>query len=156
MNRFKSALLLCVSLATPIISGAAVAQSSDIRILKTDPLCSAERLGRVRIELGEKKPDPRRGGSLPTIGYARAFERLGSAGGERGANVVVLREHEADYFARGARRPSRPTYVALEGLAMRLSAPAACSVVEIDPAEFEREASKKSRTNVTNSAGVSF
>lgn len=114
-------------------------------------------LGRVRITLGEEHPDPRRGGAAPSVSYARALAKLRAAAAERGADAVVLREHQADYVAKGSRRPSRPTYVMLSGAALRLKAAAAgCALALIDAAEFERIALDKDRAHVAKNAGVSF
>lgn len=84
-------------LAVLCVGWTASARDSDTPVLGGDPGCVVERLGRVRIEVGNKAPDPRRGGHLSAVSYAK---RLGVAAGERGAHAVILREHEADYFAK--------------------------------------------------------
>lgn len=133
------------------------ARAGEPLLLESDPPCVAERLGRVRIALGEERPDPRRGGAVPGVSYARALSKLTAAAAQRGADAVVIREHQADYFAKGSRRPSRPTYVMLAGVALRLKpATGGCALAKIDPAEFERSALERDRENVGKDAGVNF
>jgi hypothetical protein len=152
-----SALSLSACFGTVGVPQTASAQVKEPHLLQADPPCIDERMGRVRVTLGDGRPDPRRGGVTPTVSYGRALAKLRAAAAERGADAVVLREHQADYFAKGSRRPSRPTYVMLSGAAVRLrSAASGCALVVIDPVEFERSALGRDRANVSENAGVSF
>lgn len=158
MNRTNSSTL-CLVMCFAAIGALRTtpARAAEPYLLEADPPCIQERLGRVQVELGDARPDPRRGGAVAGVSYARALAKLRAAAAERGADAVVLREHQADYFSKGSRRPSRPTYVKLSGAALRLKAGATgCIFAKIDPIEFERSALDNERADVSRNAGVSF
>lgn len=145
-----------IALAVPCAFGTEKARVN-VRLLSASPLCVERRLGVVSVTLGTREPNPRTGMPLPGVSYGTAFARLIEAAEAKGANAVVLRAHEAAYIAKGARRPGRPTYLSLQGAAVRLDDNDAVCVLEaIDPDEFERRAVEKERDEVSRNAGVSF
>ena len=151
------AVLFAVGTTTLCALQVSVADASDMHILETEPPCISARVGWVQSDLGDERPDPRRGGLVLSVSYKRAFEKLKSAAAERGADAIVLREHRADYFTKGTGRPRRPTYIALAGVGVRIKdISGECSLAHIDLAEFERAAMEKDRTDIMNNAGVSF
>ena len=85
------------------------------------------------------------------------FNNLLAAAAQKGGNAVILRAHQADYFAKGARRPTRPTYVLLQGTAVVLKDDRKhCSMRLIDPVEFERNARARQRDEVSKDMGTSL
>jgi hypothetical protein len=145
-----------IALAVPCAFGAEGAPAN-IRLLGGSPSCVERRLGVVSVTLGSREPNPRSGMPPPGVSYRTAFARLIEAAESKGANAVVLRAHEAAYIAKGARRPKRPTYLSLQGAAVRLDDKVrGCVLDVIEADEFERRAAEKERDNMTRNTGVSF
>lgn len=151
-------LLACLLLGIGVADvTAADPKQAGVRVLQTSPSCVHSRLGRVSVTLGNKEANQRTGMPSSGVSYRKAFARLMDAAEAKGADAVVLRGHEAAYIAKGTRRSRRPTYVSLQGAAIRLDANAAsCDLVVIDPAEFERRALAGEREEVVKDAGTSL
>lgn len=114
---------------------------SGIRLLMSPPACVKHRLGRVAVSVGNREPNLRTGMAPGGVSYQRAFQKLAQAAAEKGGNAVVLREHQADYFTKAARRARRPTYVSLRGAVLVLDEQQRqCSMTLIDPSKFEQDA----------------
>jgi hypothetical protein len=148
----------CVPLGLALATARVMAtQPATALLLEESPSCVQARLGRVSVRLGSREPNERTGMPPASVSYRKALAELARAAGARGADAVVLRSHEADYVGKGARKPRRPTYLYLEGAAVRLQSPVqSCRLVIIDPAEFERRASAAVREDVRTDTGMSF
>ncbi|HEY0659791.1 MAG TPA: hypothetical protein VGD21_00490 [Lysobacter sp.] len=152
-------LLACVLLGIAGTSEATAAEPAHpgIPVLQASPPCVQDRLGLVSVRLGNKEANLRTGMPASAVSYQKAFAKLKDAAEAKGADAVVLRDHEAVYVAKGARRSKRPSYVSLRGAAIRLDASAArCDLVLIDPVEFERRALAQERQEAAKDAGLSF
>jgi hypothetical protein len=130
-----------------------------VKLLQASPSadCVSRRLGQVEVTLGSKEPNARTGMAPPSVSYRKAFAQLLEAARARGADAVVLREHESAYVARGARQPRRPTYLSLHGAALQLGGePGKCPLVVLDPREYERQALARQREDVSTDTGLAF
>lgn len=150
-------LLACLLLGAVTDVTAADPTNAGMKVLQTSPSCVLSRLGRVSVTLGTKDANPRSGTPPSGVSYQKAFAKLMDAAEAKGADAVVLRGHEAAYVAKGTRRSRRPTYVSLQGAAIRLDASATpCDLDLIDPAEFERHASASERQEVVKDTGTAL
>ncbi|MDR7097669.1 hypothetical protein J2X04_000016 [Lysobacter niabensis] len=148
----------CVPLGLALaVAGVMANEPATALLLEESPSCVQARLGRVSVHLGSREPNDRTGMAPASVSYRKAFAELVQAAEARGADAVVLRSHEADYVGKGARQPRRPTWLYLEGAAVRLKPPVQfCHLVIIDPAEFERRARAAVREDVQTDTGKSF
>jgi hypothetical protein len=148
-------IVLATLLATTPAS--AIGKLTDVRLLMSSPPCVEQRLGQVAVSIGSKEPNPRTGMAPSGVSYKKAFDKLARAAAEKGGNAVVLRDHQADYFTKGARRAQRPTYVLLQGAVVVVwTHKDQCPMTIIDPSEFERDATTRPRSDSQKDAGVSF
>lgn len=147
-------LLVGLAPAPAIASGT---PRAELPVLHSSPGCAQKRLGRVAVTLGHKALDERSAMPATGVSYRRAFRQLRLAAAERGADAVVLRNHDAAWVTQGARRTWRPTYVSIEGAAIRFSADrSACMLEVLDTEEFERDAIQRQRESVRKDTGMDF
>jgi hypothetical protein len=83
------------------------------------------------------------------VSYKAAFDKLAAAASKLGGSAVILRNHEANYFSRGAGHDKRPTYIELQGDAIRIIASASpCQMEIIDPVAFGRHSQNAQKVEV--------
>ena len=115
----------------------ALAGTPDVPVLSESPVCGAEKLGVVEIEIGTRVTEYTQGTDVPLVDYDRAMRRLSDAAESKGGNAVVLRSHQAVYFTRFGRQSHKPVYVKLRGAAIRMPDATQCSLRLVDVDEME-------------------
>jgi len=136
-----------VMLSLPLHAG-----EPDVAVVWESPGCGHEKLGLVVATVGERVSEITQDDNVPTVEYARAVRRLAAAAAEKGANVVVLRNHQGVYFTRNGKRSRKPVYVKLSGAAIRMPADslAQCALKPVDVAELEARSLDIKPQNVTS------
>ncbi len=145
--RRTAVLLVCL-----LVAGAAGAvPPAAVELLKsTPPTCVAERFGRVTVKLGSKEPNTRTGMAPSPVNYRRAFAKLQKEAAERGGHAVVLRGHEAHFYAKTARPPREPTFVQLSGDVVNLKPDlTGCRLVALDTDQFAQDVLEREGEKVT-------
>jgi hypothetical protein len=139
-----------IALAATTLSALAGASSasSDIPVLSRSPACAFDRLGSVSVTAGTKD-DPGASRAPHGVSYQSAFDKLAAAASRLGGSAVILRNHEANYFSRGAGHDKRPIYIELQGDAIRMVASASpCQMEIIDPVAFGRHSENAQKVEV--------
>ncbi|MFD0739078.1 hypothetical protein ACFQZQ_07270 [Lysobacter koreensis] len=143
------ATALVAALST--VSAAAAESGAVVPVLWESPGCRHEKLGPLVVQTGERVSEITQDERVPTVRYQRAVVRLADAAAAKGANAVVLRQHQAVYFTRLGRKSQDPVFIKLDGAAIRLPADAShCMLVAADVAELERRARTGKPVNVSS------
>lgn len=110
-----------------------------VPVVWESPGCDHEKLGAVVVTVGERVSEITQDDNVPTVDYSRALRKLAGAAADKGANAVVLRNHQGVYFTRNGKRTRKPVYVKLSGAAIHLPAASAaeCVLKPVDVAELE-------------------
>ncbi len=145
--RGTAVLLMCLMVSASVQA----APADSVEILKsTPPTCVAERFGRVTVKLGSKEPNTRTGMAPSPVNYRRAFAKLQEEPAERGGHAVVLRGHEAHFYAKTARPPREPTFVQLSGDVVTLKSDlTGCRIVALDMDQFAQDVLAREGEKVT-------
>lgn len=142
----SAVLVLC------LMAAAAHARPPEpVELLKSvPPTCVAERFGRVTVELGSKEPNQRTGMNPSPVSYRKAFAKLQKEAGELGGHAVVLRGHQADFYAKNARPVRLPTFLQLSGDVVNLKPDLeGCRIVALDAEQFAQDALEREGEKVT-------
>jgi len=141
--------LALLSMHPPLHAG-----ETAVPVVWESPGCEHEKLGVVVIEAGERVSEITQDPNVPTVDYARAVRKLADAAATKGANVVVLRNHQGVYFTRNGKRTLKPVYVKLSGAAIRMPAEslAQCPLRPVEVAELEARSLGTKAQNVSSRA----
>lgn len=133
-------------LAALAMSGEGVA--SEVPVLLEYPGCRYDSLGEVQASAGARPDGSPQDSRLRGASYHLVLERLAREGAVRGANGVVVREHQAAFYSSNGRRTARPVHVVLVALAIRMDEPSACRTRPVDASEMQRRAVQGTATDV--------
>lgn len=113
-----------------------------VPVILESPGCEHDKLGSVEATVGEHVSEITQDPNVPTVEYGHAMAKLARAAGDKGANAVVLRWHQAVYFSFKGKKSRKPVFVKLRGAAIRLSpqALAQCPLTPVTVADLEDRA----------------
>lgn len=137
MRRFLGISLVSAVVVFMPVRASDPSDVGTIPVVWESPGCEHDKLGSIEIEAGQRVNELTGDTNVPTVDYARAMSKLSDAGQERGANAVVLRWHQGVYFTRNGKQTRKPVYVKLRGAAIRVAAPARCTLQLVDATELE-------------------
>lgn len=127
-------LSMALALAAQTASGAA------LPVVETMPSCAHAKLGTVAAVEGTDVSRGTKDIRVAPADYAAAFRKLGEAAAAKGANLLVLRGHQAQFFTKARGRSLRPVHVALRAAAVRVDDLAACPIEALAPEALQRRA----------------
>lgn len=119
-----------------------VAHAGTLPLVQTLPPCAHARLGTVEAATGTDISQGRglKARKLPPADYAVVLESLSRAGARRGANALVLRDHQAMFLTKKGVRSPAPVRVSVRAAAVRIDDPAACALPSLDAAMLRQRA----------------
>lgn len=153
----RSSLLVITLMAVlpsvlPSVSANAGEVAPVVPVVWESPGCDYDKLGSVEITLGQRVSETTMDPNVPTVDYGRAMARLAEAAQARGANAVVLRQHQGVYFTLKGKRSREPVYVKLSGGAIRLTpeAMAKCPLMPVSVADLRERSRSEKAVNATS------
>lgn len=153
-KRFSTGSMLVVALlAIPIAAAADFDGDTHgdtvVPVLLESPACEHAKLGLVSVHVGERVNEGTQDPNVPTTTYQREFAKLADAAREKGADAVVLRQHQAVLFTRNGKRSQAPVYIKLHGAVIGLPDASQCELVFADAAELQWQARDGKAANVS-------